>query len=94
MAADGIARGQTVSALAGDGARCVLAESDAVRRAGIAFDSGDGSMHIFGDFLSTYDEYHFIRSPDDRRDSIAGTVDIDDFSVQSDGIGAGQHEIR
>ena len=94
MAADGIARGQTVSALAGDGARCVLAEPDAVRRAGIAFDSGDGSMHVSGNLLRTDNENDLIRPPDDRCHSVAGTIDVDDLTVQCDGVGAGQHEIR
>ena len=94
VAADGIARGQTVAALAGDGARCVLAESDTVRRAGITLDSGDGCMHISGDLLGAYDENDLIRSPDNRCNSVAGTVDVDDFTVQGDGVGAGQHEIR
>ena len=94
VAAYGIARGQTVAALAGDSTRCVLAESDAVRRAGIAFDSGDGSMHVSGNLLRTDNENDLIRSPDDRCHSVAGTIDVDDLTVQGDGVGAGQHEIR
>ena len=94
VAADGIARGQTIAALAGDGARCVLAESDTVRRAGIAFDSGDGSMHVSGNLLRTDNENDLIRSPDDRCHSVAGTIDVDNLTVQGDGVGAGQHEIR
>ena len=94
VAADGIARRQTVAALAGDGARRVLAEPDAVRRTGITLDSGDGCMHISGDLLGAYDENDLIRSPDNRCNSVAGTVDVDDFTVQGDGVGAGQHEVR
>ena len=94
VAAYGVARRQAVAALAGDGARRVLAEPDAVRRTGITLDSGDGCMHISGDLLGAYDENDLIRSPDNRCNSVAGTIDVDDFTVQGDGVGAGQHEIR
>lgn len=94
VAAYGVARGQAVAALACDGAWRVLAEPDAVRRAGVALDPLIGCVHVRRDLVGADDVDDLIRSPDDRSDSVAGPVDVDDLAVKGDGVGAGQHEVR
>ena len=94
VAAYGVARGQAVAAFACDGARRVLAEADAVRRAGVALDPCIGCVHVCCDLVGADDVDDLVRSPDDRGDSVAGAVDVDDLAFKGDGVGAGQHEVR
>ena len=94
VAAHGVAWRKAVAAFTCDGARCVLAQTDAVRRAGVAFDPFVGCVYVRCDLVGADDVDDLVRSPDDRGYPVAGTVDVDDFAVQGDGVGACQHEVR
>ena len=50
-------------------------------------------MYVRGDLVGADDEDNLVRSIDDRRESVACTVDVDNLAVQCNGVGARQHEV-
>lgn len=81
-------RGKTVGTFSGGGTRCLTVQTVAVRRGCDVADSGDGFFGIYGYLVHAAYKNDIGWTEDEGSNPVAVAIDIYQFSIQSDGIGA------
>ena len=85
-------RGEAVMTISGGGAGSLFVQADTVCGSCDIADSVYTILHGGYELVHADDHYDLVRTVDQRCDTVAIAVDIDQFAVQSDGVCA--HEIN